>query len=69
MIANLLDNSISFTEKGGKIIVNISITSNKKLQLKLLMKVKDLKKKILLKYLGDFIAIDQINLENILVLD
>ena len=69
MIANLLDNSISFTEKGGKIIVNISITSNKKIIVKILMKVKDLKKKILLKYLEDFIVIDQINLENILVLD
>ena len=36
MIANLLDNSISFTEKGGKIIVNISITSNKKIIVKII---------------------------------
>ena len=36
MIANLLDNSISFTEKGGKIIVNISITSNEKIIVKII---------------------------------
>ena len=36
MIANLLDNSISFTEKGGKIIVNISNTSNKKITVKII---------------------------------
>ena len=36
MIANLLDNSISFTEKGGKIIVNISINSNKKITVKII---------------------------------
>ena len=36
MIANLLDNSISFTEKGGNIIVNISITSNRKITVKII---------------------------------
>ena len=36
MIANLLDNSISFTEKGGKIIVNISISSNRKITVKII---------------------------------
>ena len=36
MIANLLDNSISFTEKGGNIIVNISITSNRKIIVKII---------------------------------
>ena len=36
MIANLLDNSISFTDKGGKIIVNISITSNRKITVKII---------------------------------
>jgi two-component system sensor histidine kinase ChvG len=36
MIANLLDNSISFTEMGGKIIVNISITSNRKITVKII---------------------------------
>ena len=36
MIANLLDNSISFTEKGGKIIVNISIASNRKITVKII---------------------------------
>ena len=36
MIANLLDNSISFTEKGGKIIVNIYITSNRKITVKII---------------------------------
>ena len=33
------------------------------------MKVRDLKKKIQTKYLRDFIVIDLINLDNILVLD
>ena len=69
IIANLLDNSISFSKEGENIFVNISNTSNKKIVLKLLMKVKDLKKKIHQKYLKDFIVIDQISLENILVLD
>jgi two-component system sensor histidine kinase ChvG len=36
MIANLLDNSISFTEKGGNIIINISITSNRKITVKII---------------------------------
>ena len=49
MIANLLDNSISFTEKGGNIIVNISITSNRKITVKIIdegqgFKVTDTKK-------------------------
>ena len=36
MIANLLDNSISFSEKGRNIIVNISNTSNRKIKLKVI---------------------------------
>ena len=36
MVANLLDNSISFTKKGGKVIVNISIISNRKITVKII---------------------------------
>jgi two-component system sensor histidine kinase ChvG len=36
IIANLLDNSISFSEKGGKIFVNISATSDKKIIVKII---------------------------------
>ena len=36
IIANLLDNSISFSEKGGKIFVNISATSDKKIVVKII---------------------------------
>jgi two-component system sensor histidine kinase ChvG len=43
IIANLLDNSISFSQDNQKIFLKIK---RKKLPFKLLMKVKDLKKKI-----------------------
>ena len=36
IIANLLDNSISFTEKGGKIIVNVSNSPDKKITVKII---------------------------------
>jgi len=36
MIANLLDNSISFSKKGGNIFVNVSNTSNKKINVKII---------------------------------
>tara|TARA_B100001173_G_scaffold129281_1_gene112120 strand:- start:888 stop:1379 length:492 start_codon:yes stop_codon:yes gene_type:complete len=36
IIANLLDNSISFSEKGRKIFVNVSITSDKNITVKII---------------------------------
>ena len=36
IIANLLDNSISFSKKGGKIFVNVSIASNKNITVKII---------------------------------
>ena len=47
------------------VFVDVSVNGKKKYQLKLLMKDKDLKKKIHQKYLKDFIVIDLKNLENI----
>ena len=67
IIANLLDNSISFSDDNKKILVEIYKGDKIKLFLKLLMKVKDLRKQIQKKYLIDFIVIDLIPLESILV--
>ena len=36
IIANLLDNSISFSQKGGEIFVNISSTSNREITVKII---------------------------------
>ena len=69
IIANLLDNSISFSDDNQKILVEIFKDSEKKLSLRLLIKGGVLKKKILIKYLIDFIVIDPINLGNTLVWD
>jgi two-component system sensor histidine kinase ChvG len=65
IIANLLDNSISFSKKGSSILINVSDTLKIKFQSKYLMKEKDLRKKIPQEYLRDFIVIDLISLENI----
>ena len=69
IIANLLDNSISFSNEGDKIFVNVSNTTDNSILVKIIDEGQGLKKKIQQKYLKDSIAIDQTNLGNIQVLD
>ena len=59
IIANLLDNSISFSDDNQKILVKIDKDLNNKIILKIIDQGKVLKKKILIKFLIDFIVIDQ----------
>ena len=67
IIANLLDNSISFSDDNKKILVEISKKIKKKLSLKVIDEGKGFKETSTKKYLIDFIVIDQILLVNILV--
>ena len=67
IIANLLDNSISFSDDNKKILVEIYKGDKDKIILKVIDEGKGFKEKIQKKYLIDFIVIDQIILVNILV--
>ena len=67
IIANLLDNAISFSEDNKNIIVKVSQSEDKKLTLMFWMKEMDLRRKIQIKFSRDFIVIGQINSANILV--
>ena len=67
IIANLLDNSISFSENDKKILVEVSKNNKNEIILKVIDEGKGFREKNTKKYLIDFIVIGQIILENTLV--
>ena len=66
IIANLLDNSISFSEDNKNISVEISKNEKEEVILKVIDEGKGFKEKVQKKYLIDFTVIDQIILVNTL---
>ena len=68
IIANLLDNAISFSKNNQNIEVKITKNSNNQVVVNIIDEGPGFKEKILQKYLGDFIVIDLTNLANIQVL-
>ena len=66
IIANLLDNAVSFSKNGSSILVDL-IEDNSNISLKVIDQERDLERLILKKYLIDSIAIDLKILENTLV--
>ena len=66
IIANLLDNAISFSKDNSEVKVRVSRSIENKVIVNILDEGRGLKKKIPIKYSIDFTATDQINLVNIL---
>ena len=67
IIANLLDNAISFSEDNQNVLVKVSKQDNDKVSINILDEGRGFKERILIKYSKGFTAIGQINLDNILV--